>query len=622
MASIEVTGGFNKLAEPNTIVPDVQPSNRTVEEPITKSVIKNPITPQLVPGFNNLEDPVFQGSEGVNELKGQVDDLTPELVQNEQDKQVMDNLEFLKNLKQSSTEQPKVGIPESPEDPWGIRVLNDLYVGATEFSTQLDRGVKSGVVETITAMDELAVWLNNNVTFGKTIDEALTNFYKDTGIADTVGIDTSTSGPSDTNFQPLQARTSEQVALEAGGEELIKTLQTEAQSFTGGATKSISQFLVGFLPTLKALKIAAGGTSFAKNYPWLAATFNSILASSSGGVTFDPQEDRLSNLLKDLEATPEIAQPIFEYLSTSPDDSRAEGRFKTALESMGLTVVGEGLIKALTAIKYLRNMKGETTGLSGSADVPEGAIPSIKEVTTTRTVPEGIQPNSKEFFINEMHKNDLRIVELRQKQKAGITTIEESQELIDAIPFQQVYADKIAKAKTSAEIAESKATVKTKEQTFSAQGKKETVKDIEGRLGAPAQGAVRTSGFLTKEGKFVTPEEARKLAQAELVAGTKFKFAGRPGQAFGDEAAEQGFLNGKHGIGKVVDTLDTGVLANTGHINEAILRLTKLSQFKFKKGDVTDLKVLEKLSRRLGVDVQNLVIRQPDLAANPAKAQA
>ena len=114
MASIEVTGGFNKLAEPNTIVPDVQPSNRTVEEPITKSVIKNPITPQLVPGFNNLEDPVFQGSEGVNELKGQVDDLTPELVQNEQAHQAkLQQTKELSSQKKSSSSGAKTASPKS-----------------------------------------------------------------------------------------------------------------------------------------------------------------------------------------------------------------------------------------------------------------------------------------------------------------------------------------------------------------------------------------------------------------------------------------------------------------------------------------------------------------------------
>ncbi len=106
----------------------------------------------------------------------------------------------------------------------------------------------------------------------------------------------------------------------------------------------ITQFAVGMLG---AGKLVAAG----KVVPWLATgikaaeaskggllALESAKAAAVGAVAFDPASERFSNMI---QGSP-LANPITGFLAAKPEDSRAVGRMKNAMESIGLdaTLIG------------------------------------------------------------------------------------------------------------------------------------------------------------------------------------------------------------------------------------------------------------------------------------------
>ncbi|MFC3691461.1 hypothetical protein ACFOWB_04445 [Chenggangzhangella methanolivorans] len=101
------------------------------------------------------------------------------------------------------------------------------------------------------------------------------------------------------------------------------------------AAASLSQFGVGMLG---AGKLAATG----KVLPWFGklnvagkgakVAAETAKAAAVGAVAFDPYEDRLSNMVQGTA----LANPVTGFLAADPSDSRAVGRMKAALESIGL----------------------------------------------------------------------------------------------------------------------------------------------------------------------------------------------------------------------------------------------------------------------------------------------
>ena len=112
----------------------------------------------------------------------------------------------------------------------------------------------------------------------------------------------------------------------------------------GKMIEGISQFLVGFygaskLPGLKGLQPTTKVGQFAK-----AATQGAI----ADFTVFDPHQARLSNLIQE---HPALANPVNEFLAADPNDSEAEGRFKNALEGLGLGALAEGFFRSVGAIR-------------------------------------------------------------------------------------------------------------------------------------------------------------------------------------------------------------------------------------------------------------------------------
>lgn len=114
----------------------------------------------------------------------------------------------------------------------------------------------------------------------------------------------------------------------------------------GDLAAGVSQFLAGFIPTIR----AARGAAAAKGTFETAAQYAAAGAIADATV-FDPHEARLSNLLRDYAG---LNDPVTAYLAADPTDSAAEGRFKNALEGLGLGVLVDGL---LVSVKGIRNIR-------------------------------------------------------------------------------------------------------------------------------------------------------------------------------------------------------------------------------------------------------------------------
>ncbi|WP_392561893.1 hypothetical protein RHO12_12340 [Orbus sturtevantii] len=119
----------------------------------------------------------------------------------------------------------------------------------------------------------------------------------------------------------------------------------ESETISGALAHGVSQFLVGFLPTSKALK-------FIKPLKKMGTLVKGMIA---GGVAdfavFAPHEERLSNLIQEFSY---LRNDITDYLQASPDDSAAEGRLKNALEGLLLGALIEPFAHSLRALKYAR----------------------------------------------------------------------------------------------------------------------------------------------------------------------------------------------------------------------------------------------------------------------------
>jgi len=118
------------------------------------------------------------------------------------------------------------------------------------------------------------------------------------------------------------------------------------ETVTGEISKSVAQFMTGFLPGMKALK--ALGVTNKVAAPVLAGAMSDF-------ATRPGNEGRLADLWIKLDLPQNI---LTDALATNPDDDNGIipwGRFKNAVEGAGLGIATEGIIlgaKALTAARH------------------------------------------------------------------------------------------------------------------------------------------------------------------------------------------------------------------------------------------------------------------------------
>lgn len=124
--------------------------------------------------------------------------------------------------------------------------------------------------------------------------------------------------------------------------------ELKGENVVNSAAFSISQMVTGLLGAgkimkpVKALqKVRQGSTAGKVGYE----IGKGALAST---VVLDPHEERLSDLIEEF---PALQNPVTDYLSSDPEDSTAEGRFKNAIESIGLDFALVGAVKAIKLLK-------------------------------------------------------------------------------------------------------------------------------------------------------------------------------------------------------------------------------------------------------------------------------
>jgi hypothetical protein len=153
------------------------------------------------------------------------------------------------------------------------------------------------------------------------------------------------------------------------------------ETFVGGLVNDTTQFLTDFI----------GAGKFLKGWKAASKTGKVTKAMTKGAIAdfaaFDPHEDRLSNLV---EQYPALANPVTEYLAADEEDSVLEGRFKNAVEGMGLGALADGLMFSLKALKAAR--KGNVDEAVENLEKAEQATPKAEQAEAPKT--EDVNPGS------------------------------------------------------------------------------------------------------------------------------------------------------------------------------------------------------------------------------------
>lgn len=220
-----------------------------------------------------------------------------------------------------------------PQDPRarvgeGVKgVVKDIGKGVIESPRAVFTGVRDAYQNTMNVARELGGWLEqNNLGGGIIIDE------KGVRLA---------SGKELSN--PDLVRPADYANL--------PHVMDDPKSVTGGLIKGVAQFLVGMKGAGKLADIAG--------IPKAAGAAGYALTAAKGAIAnfavFDPHQQRLSNLI---ERFPILQNPVTEFLASMPDDSAAEGRFKNALEGLGMGLLADGFFKGVRLLRSTITARG------------------------------------------------------------------------------------------------------------------------------------------------------------------------------------------------------------------------------------------------------------------------
>lgn len=172
--------------------------------------------------------------------------------------------------------------------------------------------------------------------------------------------------------------------IEAEGERLAQ------DSVVNAATIPVAQFVTGLIGAGKFVKGAqAVGLGFKAATRGGKAVAESVKGAAVGSIAFDPHEERLSNAI---QSVPALQNPVTDYLAADPKDTAAEGRFKAALESIGMDAVLVPAFKAsVKAYKSLRggNTKAADRALAEAENAVANVAP-VPEPAAPRAMPETI----------------------------------------------------------------------------------------------------------------------------------------------------------------------------------------------------------------------------------------
>lgn len=176
----------------------------------------------------------------------------------------------------------------------------------------------------------------------------------------------------------------------------------ESTSVSGSLVEGAAQFASGFIPVAgwlgragkigrlldvtfegeEALRKAAGIARVTDDLAGAAGLVRKANATKigrgllAGAITdfsvFDGHTNRLSNLIQDY---PALANPVTEFLASKPGDSQLEGRFKGALEGLGLGGFGESLFLGAKWLQVAKHERAAGKAAAEAARIADEAVP-------------------------------------------------------------------------------------------------------------------------------------------------------------------------------------------------------------------------------------------------------
>ena len=169
------------------------------------------------------------------------------------------------------------------------------------------------------------------------------------------------------NYETWKAKGREDLLFgKAGVKDAIELpdFEGDPQTIAGGLTKGVSQFLTGWFTggkVLKGVKYATGGYKGVSPFLRAGTTGQVTKTMAQGAIAdftaFDEETGRLVDMVN--EHAPFLNNPLFDYLSSDPDDTFYEARFKNALEGAGIGGTVEAVVRSFRYIKNLNKSRNK-----------------------------------------------------------------------------------------------------------------------------------------------------------------------------------------------------------------------------------------------------------------------
>ena len=175
------------------------------------------------------------------------------------------------------------------------------------------------------------------------------------------------------------------------------------ETMTGEIVAGIAQFMAPMGVLAKGAKGVKAASKFAK---FLKA---GAMGAAVDFAAFDPQEKRLSNLI---QTQPALRNPVSEYLAANPKDSKAEGRFKNALEGIGIGTAMEGFMATIKAVR------GSRVAKNVMKDSEEVLASARREGVDLEPTPKTENIDGVETTLDGAEQLELKIDDLKKKVKA------------------------------------------------------------------------------------------------------------------------------------------------------------------------------------------------------------
>jgi hypothetical protein len=210
----------------------------------------------------------------------------------------------------------------------------------------------------------------------------------------------------------------------------------ESKTTAGSIVENTTQFLAGFIPVFGALGKAGAITN--------TIARGAVAGAVTDFTVFDGTQDRLSNLI---QKVPALQNPVTEFLAQDGDESVLEGRFKNAVEGLGLGVAADALMASLKGISKARALKaagapaeevnralvqplGDEKALESVLDTPRKADPAtlpapsprpeLKKLSTDLF--DGLSPTDSTKHIDSPDDIAALVSDLRTKELAKLGT--------------------------------------------------------------------------------------------------------------------------------------------------------------------------------------------------------